>query len=51
MADRYISDRFLPDKAVDLIDEPVLDCVFAYVDSAGDQEYDARIEQVRQEKP
>jgi len=51
MADRYISDRFLPDKAVDLIDEAGARLRIQRMSTPPEiKEYDARIEQVRQEK-
>ncbi len=51
MADRYISDRFLPDKAVDLIDEAGARLRIQRMSTPPEiKEYDSRIEQVRQEK-
>ena len=51
MADRYISDRFLPDKAVDLIDEAGARLRIQRMSTPPEiKEYDARIEKVRQEK-
>ena len=51
MADRYISDRFLPDKAVDLIDEAGARLRIQRMSTPPEiKEYDARIEQVRVEK-
>ena len=51
MADRYISDRFLPDKAVDLIDEAGARLRIQRMSTPPEiKEFDARIEQVRQEK-
>ena len=51
MADRYISDRFLPDKAVDLIDEAGARLRIQRMSTPPEiKEYDARIEQVRTEK-
>ena len=51
MADRYISDRFLPDKAVDLIDEAGARLRIQRMLTPPEvKEYDARIEKVRQEK-
>ena len=51
MADRYISDRFLPDKAVDLIDEAGARLRIQRMSTPPEiKEYDSHIEQVRQEK-
>ncbi|MGO1960100.1 MAG: ATP-dependent Clp protease ATP-binding subunit [Yaniella sp.] len=51
MADRYISDRFLPDKAVDLIDEAGARLRIQRMSTPPEiKEYDARIEEVRKEK-
>ncbi|GAA4106964.1 ATP-dependent Clp protease ATP-binding subunit [Enteractinococcus coprophilus] len=51
MADRYISDRFLPDKAVDLIDEAGARLRIQRMSTPPEiKEFDARIEKVRQEK-
>ena len=51
MADRYISDRFLPDKAVDLIDEAGARLRIQRMSTPPEiKEYDTRIEEVRKEK-
>jgi ATP-dependent Clp protease ATP-binding subunit ClpC len=51
MADRYVSDRFLPDKAVDLIDEAGARLRIQRMSTPPEiKEYDERIEKVRQEK-
>src|SRR5690625_2373256 len=51
MADRYVSDRFLPDKAVDLIDEAGARLIIQRMSTPPEiKEYDERIEKVRQEK-
>lgn len=51
MSDRYISDRFLPDKAVDLIDEAGARLRIQRMSTPPEiKEYDARIEEVRKEK-
>jgi len=51
LADRYISDRFLPDKAIDLIDEAGSRMRIRRMTAPPDlREYDERIAQVRREK-
>jgi ATP-dependent Clp protease ATP-binding subunit ClpC len=51
MADRYISDRFLPDKAIDLIDEAGARLRIRRMTAPPDlREYDEKIAQVRREK-
>ncbi|MHB2021874.1 MAG: ATP-dependent Clp protease ATP-binding subunit [Mycobacteriales bacterium] len=51
MADRYISDRFLPDKAIDLIDEAGSRMRIRRMTAPPDlREYDERIAAVRREK-
>src|ERR1700678_803218 len=51
MADRYISDRFLPDKAIDLIDEAGSRMRIRRMTAPPDlREYDEKIAQVRKEK-
>ena len=51
MADRYISDRFLPDKAIDLIDEAGSRMRIRRMTAPPDlREYDEKIAQVRREK-
>src|ERR1700744_443980 len=51
LADRYISDRFLPDKAIDLIDEAGSRMRIHRMTAPPDQrEYDEKIAQVRREK-
>jgi len=51
MADRYVSDRFLPDKAVDLIDEAGARLRIQRMSTPPEiKEYEERIEKVRQEK-
>jgi ATP-dependent Clp protease ATP-binding subunit ClpC len=47
LADRYISDRFLPDKAIDLIDEAGSRCASADDGPAGPAEFDDKIADVR----
>jgi ATP-dependent Clp protease ATP-binding subunit ClpC len=51
MSDRYISDRFLPDKAIDLIDEAGSRLRIRRMTAPPDlREYDEKIAQVRREK-
>src|ERR1700758_4196036 len=51
LADRYISDRFLPDKAIDLIDEAGARMRIRRMTAPPDlREYDEKIAQVRKEK-
>jgi len=51
MADRYISDRFLPDKAIDLIDEAGSRMRIRRMTAPPDlREFDERIAEVRREK-
>ncbi|MBN2248679.1 MAG: ATP-dependent Clp protease ATP-binding subunit [Coriobacteriia bacterium] len=51
LADRYISDRFLPDKAIDLIDEAGSKMRIKMMTAPpGVREVDERLKQVRQEK-
>ena len=51
LADRFISDRFLPDKAIDLIDEAGSLSRVRRMDRPPDlREYDEKIAQVRREK-
>src|SRR5580765_7282771 len=51
MADRYISDRFLPDKAIDLIDEAGSRLRIRRMTAPADlREYDDKISDVRQRK-
>ncbi|HEY4613858.1 MAG TPA: ATP-dependent Clp protease ATP-binding subunit [Citricoccus sp.] len=51
LADRYISDRFLPDKAIDLIDEAGARLRIKRMTTPPEiKEYDARIAEVRAEK-
>src|SRR5207245_4535876 len=51
MADRYISDRFLPDKAIDLIDEAGSRMRIRRITAPPDlREYDERIAGVRRDK-
>jgi ATP-dependent Clp protease ATP-binding subunit ClpC len=51
MADRYISDRFLPDKAIDLIDEAGARLRIRRMTAPPDlREYDEKIAQARREK-
>src|SRR5204862_127877 len=51
MADRYISDRFLPDKAIDLIDEAGSRLRIRRMTAPADlREYDEKIAEVRQRK-
>ncbi|GFO80716.1 MAG: hypothetical protein A49_03430 [Methyloceanibacter sp.] len=33
LSNRYITDRFLPDKAIDLVDEPPLACACRWIPS------------------
>ncbi|MGH3267534.1 MAG: ATP-dependent Clp protease ATP-binding subunit [Trebonia sp.] len=51
LADRYVSDRFLPDKAIDLIDEAGARLRIRRMTAPPDlREYDEKIAQVRREK-
>ena len=51
LADRYISDRFLPDKAIDLIDEAGSRMRISRMTAPPDlREYDEKIAQVRRDK-
>ena len=51
LADRYVSDRFLPDKAIDLIDEAGSRMRIRGMTAPPDlREYDEKIAQVRREK-
>ena len=51
LADRYISDRFLPDKAIDLIDEAGSRMRIRRMTAPPDlREYDEKLAQVRREK-
>ena len=51
LADRYVSDRFLPDKAIDLIDEAGARMRIRRMTAPPDlREYDEKIAQVRREK-
>jgi ATP-dependent Clp protease ATP-binding subunit ClpC len=51
LADRYISDRFLPDKAIDLIDEAGARLRLSILSSPPElREFDERISKVRQDK-
>ncbi len=51
LADRYISDRFLPDKAIDLIDEAGARMRIRRMTAPPDlREFDERISEVRREK-
>src|SRR6267154_2450467 len=51
LADRYVSDRFLPDKAIDLIDEAGSRMRIRRMTAPPDlREYDEKIAQVRKEK-
>jgi len=51
LADRYISDRFLPDKAIDLIDEAGARMRIRRMTAPPDlREYDEKIAQVRRDK-
>jgi ATP-dependent Clp protease ATP-binding subunit ClpC len=50
-SDRYITDRFLPDKAIDLVDEAASRVrLQAYVAPPGMKDTEAELEKVRQEK-
>ena len=51
LADRYVSDRFLPDKAIDLIDEAGSRVrLQAYVPPPAVRQLEVRLEEVRKEK-
>src|SRR5207244_4778174 len=51
LADRYISDRFLPDKAIDLIDEAGSRMRIRRMTAPPDlREFDERVAEVRREK-
>lgn len=51
LSDRYITDRFMPDKAIDLIDEAASRVrLQSYVAPPGIKEKEAELEKVRQEK-
>ncbi len=51
LSDRYITDRFLPDKAIDLIDEAASRVrLQTYVAPPGIKEKEAELEKIRQEK-
>ncbi|MEJ1090279.1 ATP-dependent Clp protease ATP-binding subunit [Microbacterium istanbulense] len=51
LADRYVSDRFLPDKAIDLIDEAGARLRLSILSSPPElREFDERIAKVREEK-
>ncbi len=51
LADRYVSDRFLPDKAIDLMDEAASRVrLRAFVTPPEMKEIEARLEEVRKEK-
>jgi len=51
MADRYVSDRFLPDKAIDLIDEAGSRLRIRRMTAPPDlREFDRKIEEVRRDK-
>src|SRR5689334_19160276 len=51
LADRYVSDRFLPDKAIDLIDEAGSRLRIRRMTAPADlREYDEKISEVRQRK-
>ncbi|MEJ1088726.1 ATP-dependent Clp protease ATP-binding subunit [Microbacterium sp. Mu-80] len=51
LADRYVSDRFLPDKAIDLIDEAGARLRLSILSSPPElREFDERIAKVRQDK-
>jgi ATP-dependent Clp protease ATP-binding subunit ClpC len=51
LADRYINDRFLPDKAIDLIDEAGARLRIRRMTAPPDlREYDEKISQVRRQK-
>ena len=50
LADRYISDRFLPDKAIDVIDEAGSRMRIRRMTAPDLREYDEKIAQVRREK-
>ena len=51
LADRYVSDRYLPDKAIDLVDEAASRVrLQAFVPPPELKEIEQRLEQVRQEK-
>lgn len=51
MSVRYINDRFLPDKAIDLIDEAASKVQLAYVPSTSEiEELDKELEELLQEK-
>lgn len=51
MSDRYITDRFLPDKAIDLIDEAASRVrLQSFVAPPGIKDKEAQLEKVRQEK-
>ena len=50
LADRYVSDRFLPDKAIDLIDEAGSRMRISRMTAPGLREFDEKIAGVRREK-
>lgn len=51
LSDRYITDRFLPDKAIDLMDEAASKVrLQSYVAPPGIKEKEAELEKIRQEK-
>jgi ATP-dependent Clp protease ATP-binding subunit ClpC len=51
MADRYINDRFLPDKAIDLIDEAGARLRIRRMTAPPDlREFDEKIAEVRRQK-
>lgn len=51
LADRYISDRFLPDKAIDLVDEAASRVRIQLMGSSPQfRELDAKLDQIRREK-
>ncbi len=51
LADRYVTDRFLPDKAIDLIDEAASKVrLNAFVAPPGIKELEQKLEQIRTEK-
>ena len=51
LSDRYITDRFLPDKAIDLMDEAASRVrLQSYVAPSGIKEKEADLEKIRQEK-
>ncbi|MFP3490868.1 UvrB/UvrC motif-containing protein, partial [Staphylococcus sp. SIMBA_130] len=51
LSDRYISDRFLPDKAIDLIDEAASKVrLRSYTAPPNLKELDKKLEEVRKEK-